>query len=115
MKQNQIKELPFLRIENYENMFNVYQNSNNMYFYNLLQTIAFPEGLPANLFFKYDICAGDTWPFISYKVYDTPNLWWVIMYANEIMDPTKNPVPGTTIDIPKTQVVNEILVQIGKS
>ena len=115
MKQNQIKDLPLLRTENYENMFNVYQEENNkMYYYNLLQTIIFPDDLPSTLFDTYNIVAGDTWPYISYKNYNSPNLWWIIMYANKILDPTKNPVPGNSILIPKSQVVSEILVQIGK-
>jgi LysM repeat protein len=115
MRQNEITDLPVLRTENYENLFNVYQDEKDkMYYYNLLQTIAFPDGLPITLFTKYDVVPGDTWPYISYKVYGSPNLWWPIMYANKILDPTKNPVPGTTVTIPKPQVVNEMLSQIGR-
>lgn len=117
MRQNEIKELPFLRSENYENLFNVYQEpeeNNKMYYYNLLQTIAFPDDLPETLFDTYDIMPGDSWPLIAYKVYGSPNIWWVIMFANKILNPTKTPIPGTSVRILKPQGVQEILTQIGK-
>ena len=50
MKQNQIDELSKLEPENMENMFNVYQEKDGMYYYNLLRTIEFPDNLPITLF-----------------------------------------------------------------
>jgi len=38
MKQNQIDSLPLLNSTNYENIFNVYQDEDSRYYYNLLQT-----------------------------------------------------------------------------
>lgn len=112
MKQNQIEELPKLNSENLESIFNVYQEQNGMYFYNLLQTIHFPYNLPANLFTSYNIKQGDTWPYISYKAYKTPNLWWIILLANNIQDPTIKLKPGVTIALPVQSVVKEVLSQI---
>lgn len=114
MKQNQITDLPKLDIENLENIFNVYQDDNGLYYYNLLQTIEFPQNLPINFFDMYTITYGDTWAGISYKMFDTPNLWWVILLANNIINPIKFPSLGTNIKIPKMQVVKEILSQIRK-
>lgn len=114
MKQNQVTELPKLDAENLENIFNVYRDQDGMYFYNLLQTIVFPQDLPANLFNSYAISYGDTWPFISYKVFNTPNLWWMILLANNIQDPTSFPANGTVIKIPIDSVVREVLAQVGK-
>lgn len=114
MKQNQIKELTKLDLENVENIFNVYQDQDGMYFYNLLQTIVFPDNLPLNLFTTYTVKYGDTWPFVSYKTLDTPNLWWVILLANNIQNPTIFPTPGSTIKIPIVSVVKQILSQIGR-
>jgi len=114
MKQNQITALERLTPENMENIFNVYQEPDGMYFYNLLQTISFPQNLPMNLFTGYAIAYGDTWPYISYKAFNSPNLWWIILLANNIQNPLEPLVPGTLIKIPVAAVVREVLAQIGK-
>ncbi len=112
MKQNQIEDLPKLDDENYENIFNVYVDSDGRYFYNLLQSISFPQNLPINLFETYNIKPKDTWPYISYKTLGTPNLWWLILHANGIINPTEQPVSGTILKIPVQEVVKEILFQL---
>ena len=33
-------------------------------------------------------------------VYGTPNLWWVIAMANDIMDPEEELIPGALIKVP---------------
>jgi hypothetical protein len=114
MKQNQISQLLKLDVESYENIFNVYQDDNGMYYYNLLQTISFPSNLPLSLFTSYVVKYGDSWPFISYKNFNTPNLWWLILLANNIQNPLEPLVNGTVLKIPKTEVVKEVLAQIGK-
>jgi len=114
MKQNQIPALDKLNYDHLENIFNVYQDENNMYYYNLLQTIAFPQDLPQNLFTTYTIADGDTWPYISYKTLQSPNLWWIILLANNIQNPLDDLVHGTILRIPIAAVVREILSQIGQ-
>lgn len=112
MKQNQIEELDSLRSENMENIFNVYQEDNGLYYYNLLQNIAFPTDLPLNLFQPYSVTYGDTWPYISFKTLGSPNLWWIIMLANGIMNPLNAPQPGEYIKIPIPTVVNAVINQL---
>lgn len=113
-KQNQISELPRLDREKYENIFNVYQTNEGYYYYNLLQTISFPQNLPESVFAIYTIKYEDTWPYVSFKAYQTPNLWWLILLANNIQNPTLPLVPGTDIKIPNSTVVEQVLKQIGK-
>jgi hypothetical protein len=112
MFQNSIEDLPKLENENYENIFNVYQDNSGYYFYNLLQTLVIPSDLPEGYYDNYSIVYGDTWPLISYKNYNTPNLWWAILPVNNITDPTKTPTPGNQIKILKSRYVSEILSQI---
>ena len=95
-----------------ENMFNVYQDENKRYYYNLLQTIVFPQNLPNSLFKTYKTEWGDTWPLISYKHYNTPNMWWIILLANNILDATKIPKVGFELKVPVDAVVQTILSQI---
>lgn len=112
MYQNRIKELPRLRDENYANIFNVYQDKNERYFYNLLQTVVIPTNLPVNYFDYYNTVYSDTWPVISYKNYQTPNLWWVILKTNNILNPVAPIEPGTQLKILNSRFVSLILQQI---
>lgn len=112
MTQNQIPDLPRLRLENYENIFNVYTDENNRYFYNLLQSVILPPDLPKGYFNEYNVVYGDTWPLISYKNYDTTNLWWIILMCNNITDPTQIVPPSTKLKILKSEIVSLVLSQI---
>jgi LysM repeat protein len=112
MHQNNIPSLPRLRDENYENIFNVYVDKDDFYFYNLLQTVHFPQTLPDNYFEFYNVKYNDTWPVISYKFYKKINLWWLIALANNVVDPINSLIVGSILKIPKPQVVTEILTQI---
>lgn len=115
MYQNNITELPRLKNENLENIFNVYQDDNDFYYYNLLQSIHFPQNLPDSYFVQYNVTYGDTWPFVSYKVYNNTKLWWVITLANNIINPLDLLQSGTILKIPNIDVVSEILTQIATS
>lgn len=112
MNQNSISDLPRLRSDSYESIFNVHLTEDGYYYYNLLQTLSLPENLPAGYFDTYTITYGDTWPFISYKTYKTPNLWWLILYANNIINPVEPLQPGTQIRTLKTEVVKIIISQL---
>jgi nucleoid-associated protein YgaU len=112
MKQNQIVTLQKLKSENLENIFNVYKDKNGIHFYNLLQTVELPNNLPEGYYNTYTVKYQDTWPNISYFAYNTPNLWWVITGANNILDPTRIPQPGTNLKIYKLEVVKLVLNQL---
>jgi hypothetical protein len=112
MYQNDITDLPELKDYNYENIFHVYEDNNDFYYYNLLQTIHFPQNLPNNYFEAYTVKYNDTWTNISYKAYNKINLWWVIALANNVINPINYLTPGKTIKVPKYSVVTEVLTQI---
>ena len=114
MKQNQISDLPNLSFELYENIFNIYKNENGAYFYNILQTIVFPDNLPASFFSIYNVTHGDTWPYISFKLYNTPNMWWLLMLANKINNPLEQPRAGDSIAAPRLEIAKSILTEIRK-
>ncbi len=112
MFQNEIPELARLKNENYENIFKVKQTEDGFYFYNLLETLHFPENLPSNYFTDYNVVYGDTWPLIAYKKYKNIKLWWIITHANNVINPINQPVPGTVLKIPIPNVVSDILTEI---
>lgn len=111
-KQDSIRELPKLPLGNLERVFNVYKDKDNKYFYNILNSIIFPKSLPLNSFDTYRIVEGDSWPLISHKHYNTINVWWAILLANDIINPVDFPPVGTIILIPKSEILKRILAQL---
>ncbi len=49
---------------------------------------------------------------LSYKIYGTLNLWWLLCLVNNIQDATKNPELGSKVKAIKPQYVNTIISQI---
>ena len=116
MKQNEIANSNYtLSPQQYENIFNVYEDSDIGYFYNLLRTINFPSDLSTDVYDIYVIESSDTWPLISWKVYNTILLWWVVCAANNIQNPTKMPAPGTKLKVLKGMYLRNILNTIKMS
>lgn len=66
----------------FENFFNIYQDENAYYFYNLNSTVYLD--IPQSRLKNY-VCQHDLhWPTISYNIYGTVRLAWVLMKVNNI-------------------------------
>jgi hypothetical protein len=112
-KQNELADVTYsLSPQQYENIFNVYEDADIGYFFNLLRTVNFPEDLDPNTYDNYVIEPNDSWPLISWKVYNTVFLWWLICSTNRIQNPSKLPETGTAIKIIKIQYAKNILNDI---
>jgi len=112
MNQNSISTLPSLSLYRYENFFNVYSDNDGNYFYNLLRNINIFPAQDSSVEDPYIIQPTDTWYYISYKYYNTVDLWWLICEYNQIKDPTKMPELGSTIKLLKSQYVSAVLSQL---
>jgi nucleoid-associated protein YgaU len=112
MYQNDLEDLPKLTNSNFENALKVLQDDNGFYYYNLLETLSFPDNLPDIYFIDYVVKYGDTWPLISYNVYNDITMWWIIAFANKVINPITFLQPGKNIKVPVTEVASEILTQI---
>ena len=113
-KQNEIKdvELKKLSAQNLENLFYVYQTENSEYFYNILKTVNFPDDIDPSHYSNYVTKPKDTWPMISYNFYKDVKVWWLVCSINGIIDPTKQPVPGTVLKILHSDIVRGVLNRI---
>lgn len=112
--QNNIDVLPKLNDYNYENLFKVYRDSDDTpYYYNILNTIAFPSDLDPSVYYEYTVPGPFiTWTNLSYKVYGTIKLWWIICLTNNIINPTQYPEGGAKLKIIRPEYVREILSSI---
>ena len=112
-KQNDLIDVQYtLSPQQYENVFNVYSDSDVGYFYNLLKTVNFPTDLDSSVYDIYTISPSDTWPLISWKVYNSIMLWWAICALNNIQNPLIMPPVGTEIKILKVRYLQSVLSNI---
>ena len=95
------------------NILSVVEKGEKSYF-NLCKNINFKNlnYLSSELFTIYEILENDTWPGISYKVYNTIDLWWLICKFNNVKNPFKELTVGKILRIPSEELVDIILETI---
>ena len=101
--QNDIDILPDLELYRYENIFKVYERGDeNVFYYNILKKIRLPDDINEDIFdfVKYSTALPLT--TLSYRIYGTTYLWWLIMVVNKIKNPQKIE-SGTKISFIKKQ------------
>jgi len=85
--QNNITELPSLVGNRYENIFKVYttekDRDNAYYFYNIINKVILPSIIDQELLGVIDLNTKLPWTTLSYKIYGTINLWWLIYLINK--------------------------------
>jgi hypothetical protein len=113
--QNNISSLPELNIYRYEKILKLYQTGNNQYFYNLVQSLFLPDKLDKRALFYITVQGQQPWTTVSYNVYKTIELWWLILLTNKIYNPFDIPKTGTVLAVIKPQYVPDILKEINAS
>lgn len=102
--------------ERYENIFNVYQlensNNNKYAFYNILNKVSFPDGLDEAIFEYYKVDGQIPLTTLSYNIYNTQHLWWLIMILNKIKNPVKLIASGSIIKTIKKEYLDLIFDKI---
>ena len=113
--QNDISTLPQLESFRYENLFNVYTDVNGRYFYNILSKVNFPQNMQPEFYSTYTVPAnGMPWTYISYKIYNTILLWWLICAVNGIQNPVFLPQAGTQLKYLNPEYVRTVIAQMNK-
>lgn len=75
-------EVEYVTITDLENFFNVHQDEDGNYFYNMNYTMYFngdKTRLPT-----FTLTHNMFWPLISYKIYGTTRLAWLLMKINNV-------------------------------
>ena len=74
--------------ERYENIFNMYQfktdKGDTYAFYNILSKVTIPSDLDESVFSYVAIESEIPLTTLSYNIYKTQYLWWLIMIVNNI-------------------------------
>lgn len=104
MKAYQIKELEkFVSKKDIANLFHVYKDNNldikNNRVFNIMRSVYFADlsDIPLSYFKYYTVIKNDNWNLISYKLYGTIELFWLLMKLNGVIDPFYEPIVGKAI------------------
>ncbi len=82
--QNEIADLATLSRNLYENIFNVNLiEDNNVYFYNLLNKVIFPDDISDEFTGEITLLSDKPWTMLSFQLYGTINLWWTVYLLNK--------------------------------
>jgi len=113
--QSNIIGLPILGNNRYENIFKLYKNEDDEYFYNLKTSITFPSDIDDLYISKFSLDISIPWTIISYNIYGTIFLWWSITELNKISNPVILPKTGTVLKYIKPEYIKEIVSQINQN
>lgn len=94
------------------NIFPVYTDEDGMEFYNLFQSINIDGEIDPTLYTEHQWSGSDNFYHLSYQYYNTTRLWWVILTANNIINPFDDIPSGTKLKILKQPVISQILSQM---
>ena len=87
LPQNQVNFLPNLARTRYENIFKVYKllkdKDNSYYFYNILNKVMIPDSIDKNIYNTLTPAKNTAWTILSYRIYGTMDLWWLIYLINK--------------------------------
>lgn len=88
--------------------------SNNTYYLNIFRSyITNVSSLNNNSFYElYEVDNEDFLDNISFKFYNTAQLWWVICIVNNITNPFEEIYPGKVLRILKSSYIYNILKEV---
>lgn len=104
----------------YENIFRMYPTEERSYsnktylFYNILNSVYIPTPLASGTFYTITLNRSTPWTVISYDEYQTTDLWWLIVLANNIYNPVVFPPAGTRLNIIKPRYISTVIDTINK-
>lgn len=89
-------DIQYLKITDFENYLNIYEK-NRKYYYNLNNSIYFD--VDTSRLETYTVTSNAFWPLISYKIYHTTRLAWLLCKINNVStkDIFKQKHPGDKV------------------
>lgn len=105
-----VQEAPSIDGYSKSNINLIHLDDNDNYLYNPASNINFIGAENANLT-TYKVVGGDTWPYISYKIYGNTKLWWILAQLNNISDPFDLEV-GRDLMVLTQEAINLVLQSV---
>ena len=108
-RYNDIETFGKLSVDSYENIFNMYKEDSDYYAYNISKSVHIPVNIDDDFVDYIRVAGKQTWVNLSFEIYGSIKLWWLICVANGIRNPVLLPQPGTVLKIIKPEFVNTVL------
>lgn len=67
-----------------------------------------------SFFETYEVSNGEYWDNVSYNLYDSPYLWWVIALLNNITNPFEELSDGDALNVLKDDYVYQLVTDLEK-
>lgn len=67
-----------------------------------------------NFFNTYEVSNGEYWDNISWNIYETPYLWWVIALINNVVNPFEELEDGQIINVLREDYVYDLTRDLEK-
>lgn len=85
-------------------------------FLNIFRSYVINEGISSNISFfeTYEVSNGEYWDNVSYNLYETPYLWWVIALLNNISNPFEELEAGDQLNVLKDDYVYQLTSDLEK-
>jgi len=95
-------------------MFDVIKNDETGYYFNIFKNYTMPDSLKnnPNLYSIYLVDNDDWWDNISAHWYDTSELWWLVCFTNDIVNPFEDIYPGKILKIFNKNYFNIIMSEL---
>ena len=105
---------PINSVNAIENLFKLYKDDKTeSFYYNICNSVFFPKDMDISTWQKWQVPgSGISWMYISYLIYSTTDLWWLLCILNNIDNPLTPPAGGTIIKILSPNTLRNILSQI---
>ena len=81
-------------------LFNILRDHDSTSFMNIWRTFSLNDSVTTDVTFydSYEVGDDSWWDNISYEIYGTPHLWWIIALMNEVVNPFEELIEGTNIN-----------------
>lgn len=102
-----------LKQQSFEVAFKKHDTKEGIPFYNLLETVQFPEFLDPSAYELLRVSKSNTpWTVLSYQLYGTTDLWWLLLTFNKISNPIEMPKVGQVLRVLKPSLVAEVMNEL---
>jgi len=95
-------------------MFNIIKDDDTGYYFNIFKNYTMPDSLKNNtrLYNVYVVDNDDWWDNISAHWYDTSELWWLVCFTNDVVNPFEDIYPGKILKIFNKNYFNIIMNEL---